>query len=275
MMNQNDVDHPHHDAANSESEINPVQGEAKPFLEHLEDLRWVIIKSLIVMVIFGTVCFLFSDRIVDFFKAPLMSMGSFSASADSLGKGVLRSLHPADFLVTSLKLAALVGLMLASPFVLYFFWSFIAPGLTTSERRAVLPIFISGLFFFLLGVWFCYRVVLKISLYFLWKYTLDRGIMPDWTFDNYISFVSMMMLAFGLTFEMPVVFAFLAKFGLINYRTLTTKRRYAYFILVVLAAIITPPDVASLIILSIPMIGLYELSILVVWLMGREKGAAS
>jgi sec-independent protein translocase protein TatC len=273
-MNQDDFNHPNNDPS-PEPASNPVRGETKPFLEHLEELRWVLIKSLIVIIIFGTICFLFSDQIVNFFKAPLLTMGRFSDSADSLSKGVLRSLHPADFLVTSLKLAGIVGLVLSSPFILYFLWSFIAPGLTAGERRAVLPIFISGLFFFLLGVWFCYRVVLKISLYFLWKYTIDRGIMPDWTFDNYISFVSMMMLAFGLTFEMPVVFAFLAKFGLITYQMLANKRRYAYFILVVLAAIITPPDVASLIILSIPMIGLYELSILVVWLIRRQKSTAS
>jgi sec-independent protein translocase protein TatC len=249
---------------------NPRE-ETKPFLDHLEDLRWVLIKSLIVIAVFVTLSFLFTDQIVEFFKGPLLSMGSFSASTDSLSKGVLKSLHPADFLVTSLRLSAIIGLVLASPFVIYFFWSFVSPGLTTRERRATIPIFIGGLFFFLLGAGFCYRVVLRISLYFLWKYTIDRGISPEWTFDNYISFVLMMLLAFGLTFEMPVVLAFLAKFNLITYETLTSKRRYAYFILVVLAAIISPPDVASMIILAIPMIGLYELSILIVRLVGREK----
>ncbi len=270
-MNQNISNHPEHEALISEPALVSEQNASKPFLEHLEELRWVLIKSAIAVAVFTTICFVFSDRVVDFFKGPLLAMGELSASADSLSKGVLRSLHPADFLVTSLKLSIVVGLVFSSPFVLYFFWSFISPGLTVGERRSTMPIFVSGLFFFLLGVWFCYRVVLRMCLYFLWKYSTDRGIVPEWTFDNYISFVTMMMSAFGLTFEMPVVFGFLAKFKLITYRTLGAKRRYAYFILAAVAAFITPPDLASMIFLSIPMIGLYELSILIVRMIGREK----
>jgi sec-independent protein translocase protein TatC len=174
---------------------------------------------------------------------------------------ILRSLHPADFLMASLKLVVITGVILASPILMYFVWEFIAPAMTNSEKRMSVPIFCAGLICFLLGVAFCYFVMLRFSLGFLWNYTVQRGVVPDWTFDNYVSFVSAMMLAFGVTFEFPVVAAFLTKMNLMTSETLKSKRRYAYLAMVILAAILTPPDVFSQMLLCIPMVLLYEVSI--------------
>jgi sec-independent protein translocase protein TatC len=255
----------------SEQDDSSASHEVKPFLDHLEDLRTVLLKSLLAITVSAVICFFFTDQIVAFFKGPLLSMAKTSEAGQEMTSRILRSLHPADFLMASFKLSAIVGLVLASPLVCYWFWGFVSPGLRREERRIGLPIFFSGLICFLLGVAFCYLVVLKLSLNFLWDYTLQRGVVPEWTFDNYISFVSTMMIAFGVTFEMPVITTLLTKFGLLTQSTLKSKRRYAYLAMVILAAVLTPPDVISQTMLCVPMVILYEISIWVAGLIENDR----
>jgi sec-independent protein translocase protein TatC len=242
-------------------------GEVKPFLEHLEDLRGVLFKSSLAVLICVVLCFFFTDDIIRIFKWPLVSI----ADRQDIGSHILRSLHPTDFLMASLKLVALTGAILAGPAVLYFIWEFVSPAMTPRERRISIPIFLAGLICFLSGLAFAYFVVLRMSLVFLWQYTADRGVLPEWTFDNYVSFVSAMMVAFGVVFEFPVIAALLAKFDLLAASTLKSKRRYAYLIMVILAAVLTPPDVVSQILLCLPMVAMYELSIGIVMLIGKRK----
>ncbi len=240
------------------------QDLVKPFTEHLEDLRYVLIKSLVAVAITCVVCLYFTDDIVHIYEWPLTSLAGSLPEAKDLSHSMLRSLHPADAFMMSIKVVVVTGLIFASPFIFYFIWGFIRPGLNPHEKRVAIPVFAGGILFFLLGVIFCYFVVLRICLRFFYTYTVKMNIQPDWSVDNYISFVAMLLLAFGLVFEMPVLAACLAKFKLITSRFLTAKRLHAYLVIAILSAILTPPDVFSQTLLIIPMIGLYEFSILVI-----------
>lgn len=233
--------------------------DAKTFLEHLEDLRGVLIKSLLAVAVSAAVCFFFIAKIIDFFKRPLFA--AIKTSGD-MGPAILRSLNPSEVFVISIKAVVVVAIIIASPVIFYQLWRFILPGLTRRESSLAIPVFTWSVFFFFLGVAFSYFVVLKVSLWFFWEYTVRMGIRPEWTFKDYMSFVSVLLLAFGIIFEMPVLSAVLAKLKLINSKTLSEKRLYAILIIFIVAAVITPPDVFSQVLLAVPMIGLYEISIL-------------
>ncbi|MFA5865384.1 MAG: twin-arginine translocase subunit TatC [Phycisphaerae bacterium] len=251
------------------------EGAVKPFTEHLEDLRGVLIKSIIAVGISFAVCLYFTNDIIHIFEWPLTTLSKNSPQAQEVSKNLLRALHPADALMISLKVVMITAVILASPMIFYQIWCFILPGLKSNERRMVFPIFASGIIFFILGVLFCYFLVLRICLTFLWNFSLKMNIQPDWTIDNYISFVSMLLIAFGVVFEMPVLSAFLAKFNLITTKMLSGKRRYAYFIMAVVSALLTPPEVSSQILMIAAMIGLYELSILIVRMVEKSNNAPS
>lgn len=264
------------------NEIMPVDGAGlgeeasgevvKPFTEHLEDLRFVLIKSLAALGICSAVCLYFAGEIMRVFEWPLNRLiVENGAKADDVKRLLLRSLHPADAFMISIKVVVVTGLIVASPLIIYFLWQFVSPGLTSRERRTAVPIFAGGLVFFLAGVAFCYFVVLRICLSFFYSYTVRMAIQPDWTIDNYISFVSLMLIAFGVVFEMPVVAALLAKFRLITSQYLCAKRLMAWFIIAIIAALVTPPDVLSQILLIVPMIGLYEISILIIRVIEKRE----
>jgi sec-independent protein translocase protein TatC len=255
-----------------ESSLKEAGEEVKPFSEHLEELRSSIIKSLVAVGVSCGICLYFVDRLITFLKHPLLSMAENSAAAEAMSRQVLRSLHPADVFLESVKIALVMGFILAGPVVFYELWEFAAPGLKPKERKTILPIFIAGLFFFLIGCAFCYFVMLPICLKFFFNYTTKFGVEPDWTFSNYISFVSILMLAFGGAFEMPVISALLARFGLITGALLARIRKFAYLGIIIFAALATPsPDVVSQLLLGIPMLGLYELSVMTARVLNKEK----
>ncbi len=244
--------------------------QGKTFSEHLEDLRWVLIKSIITFVIASIICFYFSNVMFDVLRRPLVEMQQYMKSSQMIE---LRALHPSEAFLMSLKIAFASGLILSSPVILFFFWQFLSPGLTDRERKLALPAFASGLICFLVGVGFCYFVILKLCLLFFWKYTVSMGVKPEWTIGNYISFVITLLIAFGVTFEMPVLSSLLARLGLVNSRMLASKRGYSILAIFILAAILTPPDVFSQILLALPMIGLYEISILAAKVMESDSNA--
>ena len=199
------------------------------------------------------------DRIIYILERPL-----FTAVSGETNLEILRALSPHEAFLVSIKATLIAGTIIASPLVLFQFWKFILPGLTTKEHSLTLTVLIPGIFFFLLGIAFSYFVVLRVCLHFLWNYTIRMGIKPEWTIGNYMSFVSAILLAFGVVFEMPVVSALLARLNLLSSKTLSGKRLYAFLIIFIAAAVLTPPDVFSQILLAVPMIGLYEISIIVV-----------
>jgi sec-independent protein translocase protein TatC len=239
-------------------------GAVKPFTEHLEDLRGVLIRSLVALGVACAACLYFTDDIIKIFEWPLTSVAERIGSGAELRKTLLRSYHPTDALMVSFKVVIVTGLILASPYIFYQIWRFVRPGLKIHERHLAIPAFAAGVILFLTGVAFCYFLLLRFCLGFCWDYTLKMNVQPDWSIDNYISFVSFMMLAFGVVFEMPILAALLTKLQLINSRLFTGKRRYFYFGIAIVSALLTPSDFISMPMMIVVMIGLYEFSIFII-----------
>jgi sec-independent protein translocase protein TatC len=237
-----------------------------PFLEHLEELRWRILWSLIAV----TVGFFVGFFLVTKFNV----LGVLITPVEPfLSTGKLKFLSPADPLFISMKLAFTVGLILAGPIVVYQFWSFLSPALTKQERRAIVPALYFGLVLFLLGVALAYFLALPLTLKFMMSFqtgSLEETIM----IGPYLSFVVRLLLAFGIVFELPVVILILATLGLVNSRMLKEKRRYAILIFTIGASLLTPADIASTFFLLVPLMLLYELSIGMVVVVERRRARA-
>jgi len=229
------------------------------FTEHLEELRWCLIKSLAAVVSAFFLCFQFSDRIVAFMIAPLM--GTLQPGQGLIGTGV------AEAFFFEMKVALVAGAFVASPVIFYQLWRFIAPGLQDREKRLVIPFVLFTSLFFLGGAYFCYRAVLPVAfLYFIDQYR-SLAVSPEIRIGEYFTFFSRMILAFGVTFELPLFTFFLVRLGLWNYRSMWRTFRYAIIAIFIVAAILTPgPDIASQILLAIPLTLLYLLSIGVAYL---------
>ena len=234
------------------------------FTEHLEELRWCLIKSLAAVVSAFLLCFQFSDRIVAFMIAPLM--GTLQPGQGLIGTGV------AEAFFFEMKVALVAGAFLASPVIFYQLWRFIAPGLQDREKRLVIPFVLFTSLFFLGGAYFCYRAVLPVAfLYFIDQYR-SLAVSPEIRIGEYFTFFSRMILAFGVTFELPLFTFFLVRLGLWNYRSMWRTFRYAIIAIFIVAAILTPgPDIASQILLAIPLTLLYLLSIGVAYLWRKTE----
>lgn len=225
---------------------------------HLTELRRRLIWSALVFIAAALVCFLFIRKFVD------LALG---LSADFS----FVYLSPAELVTCYLKLALVLGLVFASPFLLWQIWAFVSPGLTKKEGRAALFSIVAGFGFFLIGALFCFLVVLPITLQFFYNFNGSTDITPSISFNNYMNFILGMLLAFGAVFEMPVLSYLLARLGLMQAAWLAKGRKYAVLVVFTVAAIITPPDVVSQIMTAIPMLGLYELSILVARIAAKDK----
>ncbi|MCX6348444.1 MAG: twin-arginine translocase subunit TatC [Candidatus Aureabacteria bacterium] len=234
--------------------------EEKPFLEHLEDLRWTLLKCIGVWGAATAAAFALSPRVLTVVRFPLVRMLS-QAGEPGGADAILRSLSPAEVFLMSFKISALAGLVVSLPFILYFAGRFILPALTPEERRFLLPAFLTGGGLFFAGVLFAYGVILPVSLGFFWSYTRRLGIRPEWTIGNYASLFGQMLLGFGLAFEFPIVILFLAKIGVVNYDMLKRFRPYAVVLILIVAGVLTPPDVLSQVLMAIPLLALYEASV--------------
>jgi sec-independent protein translocase protein TatC len=225
------------------------------FLDHLEELRGRIIKSLISIIIFSIAAYFFSEKLIDFITAPIPEV-YFMA--------------PTEAFSTRIKISLIAGIIVSVPVIFYHAWKFIAPGLFEKEIKMIIPAVLSSTIFFLIGAVFCFLFVLPLSIKFLLGFGTEK-LKPMIKIKDYVSFVSYMILAFGAVFELPVISYFLGKMGIITPRTLTKGRRYAVTGILVLAAVITPPDVFSQFMLAGPLYFLYEVSIIVVRIIQRKK----
>jgi len=178
----------------------------------------------------------------------------------------------AEAFFTYMKVGFIGGLILASPVVLYQVWAFVAPGLYRNEKRYVVPFVFLGSFFFALGIFFAYYVALPIGFKFLLGYATDF-IKPMPNMKEYLSFSIKFLLVFGLVFEFPVVLLLLTRIGVIDAKTLAKQRKYAILLIFVFAATVTPPDVISQVIMALPLIALYELSILLSRVFGKRPAS--
>ena len=237
----------------------------KPFLEHMEDLRWTIVKIVVVQVVAMILAFTFRTDLVQLLNAPLGRV------APDLGKKLITR-GIADSFIISLELAFFAGIALAFPFHVYFIAEFVLPALTRKEKRYLLPGIAAGFVLFLAGVIVAYFFILPPTLAFFWKDAHAMEFNPLWDARTYFSFAAWLCFGFGLMCELPVVVLLLALLGFVDASLLRRTRPYAVTIILVLTIIIAPtPDPMTFITLATPVVLLYEMCIWVVWLLDRRK----
>lgn len=244
----------------------PESETSKPFLEHLEDLRWTIVKMAIALIAAMIICFAFRSLLVRVMQAPLREVDP--------QVGALRALGITDSIVISFHLAFYAGIVLCFPLLLYFLAEFVLPALTAVEKQFLFPAIFLSFGLFLLGVLVCYFWLLPKTILFFFRDTESLGWTPAWTVQQYYSFVTRFVIGFGLAFELPVVVLALVRFGFITYKFMTRTRPYAIVLIFVLATIIAPtPDLLTLIAMGSPMCLLYESCIWIAWAMERRSAS--
>ncbi|MES2935317.1 MAG: twin-arginine translocase subunit TatC [Pseudomonadota bacterium] len=234
---------------------SPKSGE-ESFISHLIELRDRLVKAVYGLVAACAVLFVWPGpaQIYDFLARPMIA--SLPVGAKMIATGVI-----SPFLVP-MKVTLLFAFILALPWILYQVWAFIAPGLYAHEKKLVMPLVVSSSALFIIGVAFCYFLVFGRVFKFINEFApTSISVMPD--IENYLDFVMTMCLAFGATFEVPVVVVIVVRMGLVSIERLREIRRYVIVGAFVIAAIVTPPDVVSQLALAIPMCLLYELGLLV------------
>lgn len=237
------------------------EDEKIPFTSHLEELRERLIKCFIAIGIGFVVSYGFKEKLFQVLMHPLVSV---MKSGESL---IFTGLAEAFF--TYLKVAFLAGLILASPVLIYQFWIFVAPGLYEKERRLLVPIVFLSTLFFVGGALFGYFIVFPFGFEFFLRFGTDV-IKPFPSMREYLSFSSTLLLAFGIVFELPLILTFLAKLGIVNTQFLKKNRKYAILLIFIVAAILTPPDAMTQIMMALPLMVLYEISIVGTRLFGKK-----
>ncbi|MDQ6809059.1 MAG: twin-arginine translocase subunit TatC [Verrucomicrobiota bacterium] len=241
----------------------PESETAKPFLEHLEDLRWTIVKMAITLVLAMVICFTFRSALVQLMQRPLHSIDPKI--------GALRALGITDSITISFHLAFYAGIVISFPLLLFFLAEFVLPALTAVEKRLVLPAIFVSFALFLTGVLACYFWLLPQTILFFFHDTQSLGWAPTWTVQEYYSFVTRFTIGFGLAFELPVVVLALVRFGFVTYAFMARTRPYAIVLIFIIATIITPtPDILTLVAMGLPMVLLYESCIWIAWFMQRR-----
>ena len=232
-----------------------------PLTEHLEDLRKVLVWSLIAIFIGTAISYgLFIDRIMDIVVGPLEHLGQ-----------ELVFLAVTEGFFTQLKVAFFGGLILAAPIIIWQILSFILPALYSHEKRLFFPLFFFGILLFAAGIVFGYVFVLELGLKIL-LINFSGGLTPMISVRKYVSFVLSFLLPFGIVFEIPLITYFLTKLGVVTPQYLRKNRRYIIFIMVILAAVLSPGgDIIAQLFLALPMIVLYEFSIIVSAIVYRRK----
>ena len=258
-----------------------------PFLDHLEEFRWRILKALGALVVGAAICFALSDSIVQILTRPYeeavlslenqQSSGAVQLVRQWLGLSDaapepdapitdlpparrLQALRPMTYFFISLQIAFVGGLLLALPAIFYQAWRFVAPGLLQREKRLMVPIISLSILCFSVGAMIAYYIVLPLGLRFFLSLE-PPDMTSQWAADEYIGFVLRLIAGFGIVFEMPVLSLFLAKVGVLTAARMRHIRRYAIIGIFILGAIFTPPDPVSQILMALPLLLLYEISI--------------
>lgn len=221
---------------------------------HLIELRKRLLISVFALIVCFIVCFNFWNPILAYMSAPLKAV--LPAGSNIIFTQV------AEPFFTAMKVAFFAGLLLSLPIIFWQFWLFVAPGLYENEKKYVIPFVFSATLMFLVGAAFCYYFVVPVGFHFLINFGGELfQALPS--IGDYVGFFTKLIVAFGISFELPVVTFFLAKLGMVDDKTLKGFFRYAIVVIFIFAAIMTPPDILSQFLLAVPLIGLYALSILI------------
>lgn len=265
--------------------------ESMTFWEHLEELRQRIIRSTIAICIcvFASLIFIHPIEKVLLFpiktsinsllaasidralgsEGSTMAFASIAMKAQGAGIDVtLINIGPLAAIMAFFKIGLTAGFLLASPILLYQLWAYIFPALTQREKKMALPLFLIIVLFFLAGTVFAYFIVVPVVLQFaagLWSETDQM-----WDLERYVGFITRLLLGFGIAFELPIVMAFLAWIDVINSHGFREKQRHAIVVIFILSALLTPADPASMFLMAVPLIGLYQLGIFFAYLVEQE-----
>lgn len=256
------------------------------FLDHLEELRWVLVRSTVAILIFAVLTFFISDYIFDVIifgpKSPdFITYRFFCDLSHFLGFANSICVTEMPFIIQNINVEGQVnilvwtcitaGFILSFPYILLQLWNFISPALYENERKyAKLFIFIASLLFFM-GVLFGYFVIVPMSINFFASFKVSDVVQNQFSFDSYIGMIKTAVIACGLFFELPVIIYFLTKLGLVTPQFLRQSWKYAVVIILIVAAIVTPPDVVSQLIVAFPMLLIYEMSIFISTLVYKKQ----
>jgi sec-independent protein translocase protein TatC len=237
-----------------DDDVNAHEEKEMGFLEHLEELRWRLIKAVIGVVVGGIIAGIFIDQIMNFLLSP---------AKNTTPPLELINLKPYGQLVLYMEVVIVCGIILSIPNIFYQIWKFIEPGLMPSERKYISWIVVFSSMCFLGGIAFAYFVMLPTALKFFAAFG-TQAITNNIAVDEYFSFVISVMLAAGIVFELPMVSFFLSKLGILTPKFMRRYRKHAIVIILLLAGILTPsPDITSQLLLGIPLLILYEISIII------------
>ncbi|EHQ26811.1 twin-arginine translocase subunit TatC [Mucilaginibacter paludis] len=272
--------------------LNAIRGKGKnlegemSFFDHLEVLRWHLIRAAVSILVFGGLAFYFFDQIwdtvimgpkkPDFFTYRMMCKLGQLMHSDGMCiteiPGKIINTEMAGQFSLQINAALIMGITLGFPYLLWEIWSFVKPALLEKERKAAGGfVFYASLLFFL-GILFGYFVVAPLSIHFLTNYQISPEIQNTFTIDSYLTSVATLTLVSGVVFQLPIIIFVLATIGIVTAKFMREKRRYAIIIILIIAMLVTPtPDVTTMIVISIPLFGLYEVSISVAGRVEKRK----
>jgi sec-independent protein translocase protein TatC len=246
-----------------EREENPEA--VKPFLDHLEDLRWMLVKMAITLAIGMGGAFVFRGPLVALVQHPLHEV-------DPQAVARLQVLSVTDPLIIIFEVSFYAGIVITFPILLYYIAQFVLPALTLHERKIILPAILASFILFIVGVVFCYFCVLPQTLHFFFGFAKSLEWTPTWQVREYFSFVTQITVAFGLAFELPIVVLMLVYMRVLTSGFLRRTRPFAIVIILCLAMVIAPtPDVITFLSLGLPMCLLYEICIWLGWFVERSR----
>lgn len=265
----------------------PRKEKEMSFWEHLDELRWHLVRSIVAVVILGIVAFIFKDFIFDrIILAPIRQdflttrllcgfadfVGVQSLCLDNSKLEIINIRMSGQFL-THMYISIMSGVILAFPYILHEVWSFIKPALKPNEKKYSGGAVLVCSILFLFGVLFSYFLIVPLTINFLGTYQVSDAVANNVSLSSYISTVVSVSLSVGIVFELPVFVFFFSRTGLISPEFLKKNRKYTVVILLVISAIITPPDIFSQILVVIPLLGLYELSIIIAKRVYKNRSA--
>jgi sec-independent protein translocase protein TatC len=255
----------------------PEGDQPMSFWEHLAELRSRLVKAFLALVVAGVLCFIYATELREFLAAPLHTAW---AAAGLEGKPELQVLAMMDAFMTDMRVAVAAGIFLSAPFGFYQLWMFVAPGLYASEKRYVVPFVASSVVMFLAGAAFCYKVVLPWTIQWLLSYTqgtsgAETTVAYHLTLNDYVRDATKILVAFGAVFEFPLLIAFLSFAGVVSHRGLLKFWKISVIGIFVIAAVLTPPEPVSQLMMAFPMVGLFFLSVGVSYMITRSRERAT
>jgi sec-independent protein translocase protein TatC len=237
-----------------------MQENEMPFLDHLEELRWRIIKALSSIVLFAIIAFFFSDFVLNWLLLPASKVEAQIS---------LQVLKVQAVFIIKLEIALILGVLLSIPVILFQIWSFLSPGLHQKERKYIWPIIIFSMVSFAIGASFAYYIIVPYALDFFLGLA-PQNVSNNISIDFYFGFLLRLLIVFGIVFQLPVISIILAKMGLITPAFLKKYRRHAIVTIFVAAAILTPPDPMTQMFLAVPLVLLYEITIFLLYFFSRK-----